>query len=65
MKRNEQSPEEAGMTAKELKDAALTEKRAYYRKWRRDNPDKVKTHNENYWRKRALLKAEAENQEQR
>lgn len=22
------------MTAKELKDAALTEKRAYYRKWR-------------------------------
>lgn len=53
------------MTAKELKDAALTEKRAYYRKWRRDNPDKVKTHNENYWRKRALLRAEAENQEQR
>ena len=53
------------MTAQELKEAVLKERRAYYRKWRKDNPDKVRRHNENYWRKRALLRAEAENQEQR
>ena len=45
------------MTAQELKEAVLSERRAYYRKWRKENPDKVRRHNENYWRKRALQKA--------
>jgi hypothetical protein len=51
------------MTAKELKEAVLNERRAYYRKWRKNNPDKVKRHNENYWRKRALQKAEPQDQQ--
>lgn len=51
------------MTAKELNEAVLNERRAYYRKWRKNNPDKVKRHNENYWRKRALQKAEPQDQQ--
>ena len=51
------------MTTQELKEAVLKERRAYYRKWRKENPDKVKRHNENYWRKRALLKSGHQDQQ--
>ena len=52
------------MTEKELKDAVIDERRSYYRKWRKDNPDKIKRHNYNYWRKKALQKVKAKNQDQ-
>jgi hypothetical protein len=34
------------------------ERRAYYKEWRAKNKDKVKRHNQNFWRKRVELKAE-------
>lgn len=35
-------------------DQAITEaRREYFRKWRKNNPDKVRKHNENFWRKKA------------
>lgn len=43
-----------------LEAAAREEKREYFRQWRRNNPDKVRKHNENYWRKRAEKRLEAE-----
>lgn len=43
-----------------LKDLAAEERRAYYRKWRAKNTDKVRKHNENYWKKRVLKMLEAE-----
>lgn len=42
-------------------DQAITEaRREYFRKWRKNNPDKVRKHNENFWRKKAeqLIKEE-------
>lgn len=30
-------------------EAAAEARRAYMQKWRRDNPDKVRAHNERYW----------------
>ena len=34
------------------KDEILKEKRSYYNTWRKNNKDKVKKHQENYWKKR-------------
>ena len=51
------------MNHKKLEAAAQEEKREYFRKWRKNNPDKVKRHNENYWRKRAEKRLEAEAKE--
>ena len=48
------------MEDKKLEAAVQEEKREYFRHWRRNNPDKVKKHNENYWRKRAEKRLEAE-----
>jgi len=48
------------MEYKKLEAAVQEEKREYFRQWRRNNPDKVKKHNENYWRKRAEKRLEAE-----
>lgn len=45
------------MDDKRLEAAAQEEKREYFRQWRKNNPDKVKKHNENYWRKRARVLA--------
>lgn len=47
------------MDDKKLEAAAREEKREYFRQWRRNNPDKVRKHNENYWRKRAEKRLEA------
>ena len=33
--------------------AAAEARRAYMRQWRRNNPDKVRAHQERYWAKRA------------
>lgn len=30
------------------------ERNAYYRRWRAENRDKVRKHNQNYWKKRVL-----------
>ena len=48
------------MDDKKLEAAAQKEKREYFRRWRKNNPDKVKRHNENYWRKRAEKRLEVE-----
>ena len=48
------------MVNKKLEAVAQEEKREYFRQWRKNNPDKVKKHNENYWRKRAEKRLEAE-----
>ena len=48
------------MEDKKLEAAVQEEKREYFRQWRRNNPDKVKKHNENYWRKRAEKRLVAE-----
>ena len=39
-------------------------KKEYYKKWRENNKEKVKKHNENYWKKRVekLLKEEQDNE---
>lgn len=35
-------------------DKAITEaRREYFRRWRKNNPDKVRKHNESFWRKKA------------
>ena len=49
------------MDDKKFEAAIQEEKREYFRRWRKNNPDKVKKQNENYWRKRAekRLKDEA------
>ena len=48
------------MDDKKLEAAIQEEKREYIRQWRKNNPDKVKRHNKNYWRKRAEKRLEAE-----
>ena len=48
------------MDDKKLEAAVQEEKREYIRRWRKNNPDKVKRHNENYWRKRAEKRLIAE-----
>jgi len=54
------SQEVNSMVNKKLEAVAQEEKREYFRQWRKNNPDKVKKHNENYWRKRAEKRLEAE-----
>ena len=48
------------MDDKKFEAAIQEEKREYFRRWRKNNPDKVKKQNENYWRKRAEKRLEAE-----
>lgn len=36
-----------------MSDEAKAARRAYYQKWRRSNPDKVKATSERYWEKKA------------
>lgn len=40
-------------TQTQLDELIKAERRAYFKVWRAANPDKVKRHNENYWRNRA------------
>ena len=45
------------MKAKENIDELIKEeKRKYYKNWRKNNKDKIKKHNKDYWKKRAMKK---------
>lgn len=41
---------------KSIEQIAKEEKKAYLQEWRRNNKDKVKKHNANYWKRRAEKK---------
>ena len=41
-------------TKTEMSEAAKEAKREYERRWRKENPDKVKAIRSRYWEKRAL-----------
>jgi hypothetical protein len=43
-----------------LEAAAREERLKYFREWRRNNADKVKKHNKNYWLKKAEKKLKEE-----
>lgn len=45
------------MENKTIDELALELRRAYYKKWRERNKDKVAQHNRNFWLKRAALAA--------
>lgn len=42
-------------------DLIRNEKLEYYKNWRKNNKDKVKKHNQNFWNKRALKKHQIKN----
>lgn len=44
-----------------MTDKALEARRAYKRKWAKDNPDKVRAQQERYWTKRAEQQAQQDN----
>ena len=44
-------------TNKNTDELARNERLAYFREWRAKNKDKVKKHNDTYWKKRAEKKA--------
>ena len=41
------------MSKEQEKLTAVEVRRAYYREWRKNNPDKVKRYNANFWENRA------------
>ena len=41
-----------------LEELAAQERRAYFKEWRKKNTDKIKKHNDTYWKKRAERKAQ-------
>lgn len=41
---------------KALEELIKAERREYFRQWRAANPEKVRKHNANYWRNRAVKK---------
>lgn len=45
---------------KTIDQLASEERKAYFKKWRAENKDKVKRHNSNYWEKRALKRLQGE-----
>lgn len=46
-----------------LEQAAANERKAYMRKWRAANKDKIKKHQENYWLKKAQEKLRSDENE--
>lgn len=50
------------MKTKAIEELIRQEKNEYFKKWRKNNPDKIKEINRRYWEKKALerLKAEKE-----
>lgn len=48
------------MSDLQLEEEARREQRAYMKKWRAENKDKVKKHNRSYWQRKAQKKADAE-----
>lgn len=45
--------EREGMKSAAAKEAAREARRAYHRKWAKENPDKVKAAQERFWNKQA------------
>lgn len=48
---------------KSIDEIAREERLAYFKNWRANNKNKVKKHNENYWRKKAEQRLSAEKRE--
>lgn len=48
------------MCQSELEEKARQERKAYMKKWRAENKDKVKKHQQTYWQRKAQKKADAE-----
>ncbi|MCL1858270.1 MAG: hypothetical protein FWF92_03455 [Oscillospiraceae bacterium] len=48
------------MDTKTIDEIIKEEKKQYYKKWRENNPDKVKKHNSDYWRRRVERKIKFE-----
>ena len=48
------------MTQKHMKELIREEKTNYFKEWRAKNKDKVKKHNENYWKRRAEKRLQSE-----
>lgn len=46
----------------QIDDSARAERLAYHKAWRAANPERVKMHNENYWRKRAERRLQEQEQ---
>ena len=46
-----------------MTEQALEARRAYYRKWRKQNPDKVRAAHDRYWTKKAAEAEKANEQE--
>lgn len=44
-----------------MTDKAKEARRAYKRKWAKDNPDKIRAQQERYWTKKAEQQEQAEN----
>lgn len=49
---------------KTIKQAIREEKRAYFKKWRSENKDKVKKHNATYWKTRTEKKLKEKTQKE-
>jgi len=49
----------SAMNEKEIEEMARAERLEYFRNWRTNNKDKVRKHNDNYWKKRAEKKLKA------
>jgi len=52
------------MEKSELERRAAEERRAYFRAWRAVNKDKTAEHRRRYWEKKALDRAESEEQDE-
>ena len=50
--------------SKDLSQEAKEARNAYYREWRKKNPEKMKRYQENYWKKKAQkMQEQAEKEE--
>ena len=49
--------------SKQLSEEARKARNAYYREWRKKNPEKAKQNLERYWMKKALERQEREEKE--
>ena len=48
------------LTNEQLEEKAAEMRREYFKQWRALNKDKVRQHNQNYWKKKALEKLNCE-----
>ncbi len=43
------------LTDEQIQELSRKIQREYQREWRKKNPDKIKEYNQRYWRKKALM----------